>query len=90
MSIKITLHPNLYHLSNGQATVEVRGNTVGQCLDDLVRQFPGIKKMLFDKNGKLLNYVDIFVNEESCYPMELARPVKDGDELDIVLMIAGG
>ncbi|MBI2979332.1 MAG: MoaD/ThiS family protein [Chloroflexi bacterium] len=32
----------------------------------------------------------IYVNEESAFPEELARPVKDGDELHIVTMIAGG
>jgi hypothetical protein len=45
---------------------------------------------LFDKKGKLLSYVDIYVNLESSYPEELAKPVKAGDELSITLMIAGG
>jgi hypothetical protein len=38
----------------------------------------------------LLNYVDIYVNQDSSYPEELAKPVKDGDRLSIALMIAGG
>jgi len=38
----------------------------------------------------LLNYVDIYVNQESSYPEELAKPVKDGDELHITMIIAGG
>jgi molybdopterin converting factor small subunit len=45
--------------------------------------------MLFDKSGNLLNYVDIYVNGESSYPEELAKPVKDGDEIHITLIIAG-
>ena len=90
MSVTINLHPSLYQLTNGQAIVKVEGNTVGQCLDDLIRQFPQIKPWLFDKKGKLLNYIDIYVNQESSYPEELAKPVKDGDELHITMMIAGG
>ena len=90
MSVTINLHPNLYQLTNGQAIVKVKGNTVGQCLDDLIKQFPQIKQGLFGKDGKLLNYVDIYVNGESSYPEELAKPVKDGDELHITLIIAGG
>jgi len=90
MSVTINLHPNLYQLTDGQAIVKVNGNTVGQCLDDLVKQFPRIKSWLFDKKGKLLNYVDIYVNLESSYPEELAKPVKNGDELHITLIIAGG
>jgi len=38
----------------------------------------------------LLNYVEIYVNLESSYPEELAKPVRDGDELHTVLIIAGG
>jgi len=90
MSVRINIHPNLHQFTNDQAIVEVNGNTVGQCLDDLVKQFPEIRRGLFGKDGKLLNYVDIYVNQESSYPEELAKPVKDRDELHIILIIAGG
>jgi molybdopterin converting factor small subunit len=90
MSIKVNINPGLYQYTNNQRIAEVNGNTVGQCLNHLVKQFPGIEKGLFDKNGKLLNYVDIYVNGESAYPEELAKPVKDGDELHIVITVAGG
>ncbi len=90
MSVTINLHPTLHQFANGQVTVKVEGSTVGQCLDDLIRQFPQIKRWLFDKKGKLYNYVDIYVNQESSYPEELAKAVRDGDELNITLIIAGG
>ena len=90
MSITVNIHQALRHLINNQATAEVSGTTVGECLADLVRQFPGIKAKLFDKKGKLLHYVDIYVNLESSYPEELAKLVNDGDKLSITLMIAGG
>jgi len=90
MSIEVSIHQSLRHLTNGQAAVTVNGNTVGQCLINLVNQFPGIKPKIFDKKGKLLNYVDIYVNLESSYPEELAMSVKDGDRLYITLIIAGG
>ncbi|MBE9573653.1 MAG: MoaD/ThiS family protein [Proteobacteria bacterium] len=90
MSITVNIHQALRHLINNQAIAEVSGTTVGECLADLVRQFPGIETKLFNKKGKLLNYVDIYVNLESSYPEELAKPVMDGDKLSITLMIAGG
>ena len=90
MSIKLNIHPVLYHFTNDQDTIEVNGGTVGECLKQLVAQFPESKQGLFDKDGKLLSYVDIYVNGESAYPEELVKPVKDGDELHIVLTIAGG
>jgi len=90
VSVKINIHPFLSHLTNNQDTVEVHGNTVGQCLEQLIAQFPGTRQWLFDKDGKLHRLVDIYVSGESAYPEELAKPVKDGDELHIVVIIAGG
>ncbi len=90
MSVKIHLNPALYYSINSQEVVMVSGKTVGECLNHLVKQFPDIEKMLFAKNGKLLGYVGIYVNGEDAYPEELAKPVKDGDELDILYIIGGG
>ena len=90
VSIKINIHPILSHFTDNRDVVEVNGSTVGQCLEHLAAQFPQIKQGLFDKKGKLLNYVDIYVNGESAYPEELAKPIMDRDELHIVLIIAGG
>ena len=78
------------HLTNHKATVEVQGKNVGECIEDLIEQFPGIEPKLFEKRGELHNYVEIYVNTESSYPEELAKPVNDGDILSITLMIAGG
>jgi len=90
VGIKVNIHQNLRHLTNDLSTVEVSGNTVGECLDELINQYPGLRKYVFDKDDRLLNYVDVYVNLESSYPEELAKRVKEGDELDITLIIAGG
>ena len=90
MSVIVNIHETLRHLTKDQSKIEVHGATVGECLDELVMRFPRVKERLFNKKGTLLNYVDIYVNQESSYPEELAMKVKDGDELSIVLMVAGG
>jgi molybdopterin converting factor small subunit len=90
LSITVNIHQALRQITNNQSAVEVAGTTVGECLTELVQRFPDIKGKLFDKKGKLLNYIDIYVNAESSYPEELAKPVKDGDKLSITLMLAGG
>ena len=94
MSIKVKfptlLHSSLHSSSHGYETVEVTGHTVGECIDQLETKFPGIKQGLCDKKGQLKLYYDIYVNSESSYPEELAKPVKDGDELTIVVIVGGG
>ena len=90
MSIKINIHRTHRQFTNGLDIVEVDGNTVGACLDNLVRQFPGMGKVLYNKKGKLVNVVEIYVNLKSAYPNELAKQVSNGDSIHITLMIAGG
>jgi molybdopterin converting factor small subunit len=70
--------------------IDVRGSTVGECLNQVVKRFPTIKKQLFTPAGDLFNNVLISVNGESTYPEQLTKPVHDGDELKIVFMISGG
>ena len=90
MSIKVNIHKTHRQFTNGLDIVEVEGNTVGNCLDNLVRQFPGMAKALFDKKGKLLKVIEIYINSKSAYPDELAKQVKDGDNINITLLLAGG
>lgn len=90
MSVKLNLHRSLAHLADDQTVVEVDGNTVGQCLEQLAARFPRLKRRLFEKDGTLSRILEIYVNGESAYPDELATPVKDGDELHTVVLISGG
>ena len=88
MSIKI-VSPLLYQY-NTEQVAEVNGRTVGECLDDLTKQFPGIEKLFFDNNGNLHSYLSIYVNKENTYGDELTQPVKNGDEIHIIVLIEGG
>ncbi len=90
MSIRIEIPSYLKPLPIGTEVVEVNGSTVGECLNRLVKQFPEVEKTLFAKRDKLHSYVNIYVNGEDSYPEELAKPVKDGDELQILHIIGGG
>lgn len=71
-------------------TVYADGGTVGECLDDLVKQYPDIENLIFDKQQKLRREVYVFVNQESLHKVELNRPVKANDTLIVAVMITGG
>lgn len=90
MSIKVRLPPFFQQFTGGQKVVETKGDTVGECLQDLVLRFPEIKQRLYDKKGELAQFIEIYVNSESSYPEELAKTVKEGDELTIVVALSGG
>jgi len=90
MGVQIEVPPFLQHLTNAMKVAKVSGNTVGECLDDLVKQFPGTQKLLFDTNRKLFGHIDLFVNGVSTFPEELAKPVNDGDTISMLYLIDGG
>ena len=90
MSVSLQVPGFLRDVANDARLATVTGSTVGECLGDFVVQFPAAKERLFDKDGNLLRYIDIFVNGKSTFPEELARPVASGDELSLLFLIAGG
>ena len=89
VTARIFYHDLQEYVGN-RTSVEVSGHNVGECLDDLKRQFPGVDKLIFDKRGQFLKYVFVFINAESTKKVALAAPVKDGDEIIIAVLLAGG
>ena len=91
MGVKINIDRFFLGDSNTDNVTEVSGATIGECLHRLIRQFPSVRKeLLFDKRGKLLDYVCIFINGGDAFPEPMARPVKDGDKINIIPVIGGG
>jgi len=90
MSVKIHIHKTHRQYTDGLSVIETKGDTVGMCLWNLVEQFPDMKPELFNNGGKLTNKVEIYLNMESAYPDELTKPVKDGDDIHLTLLLAGG
>jgi molybdopterin converting factor small subunit len=90
MGVKISIPWFLQRASNGAKITEVQGCTVGDCLKRLTERFPLLEKELFDKQGKLSPYIDIYVDGQSIYSEGLTKPVKDGSELSILFIVGGG
>lgn len=90
MSVEIHLHPNFYALADENETVEVQGATVGACIDALVFRFPRLRKRIYDKDGQLQPFIEIYVNRRAACPDELKWPVDDGDRIHLIVTIAGG
>ena len=90
MAVSVNIHKTHRQFTNGLEVVAAQGKTVGECLADLTRQYPGMEKALFAKKDKLLNNVEIYLNHATAYPNELAKPVKDGDEIHLIVMLTGG
>ncbi len=90
MTVQLNLHKTHREFTDGREVVTVEGATVGACIEDLLQQYPGLRDKLFDKKKVLRNFIEIYLNSESAYPDELKRPTQDGDEIHIVILLAGG
>lgn len=90
MSIKVNIPHFLQGYTDNVKTTGVKGGTIGECLEALVRQLPRLKNELFDRDGNLRSYLTIWVNKEGTNSTELAVSLKEGDELDILPVIIGG
>ena len=91
MAIVVRIPTPLQKLTGDQAEIAAGGSTVAELIQDLERQYPGIKERLCDANGKLRRFVNVYVNEEDIrFLKQEATSLKDGDEVSIVPAIAGG
>ena len=91
MAITIRIPTPLQKLTKDQAEVAASGKTVDELIQDLERQFPGVKERLCDPSGRLRRFVNVYVNDEDIrFLKQEATSVKDGDEVSIIPAIAGG
>ena len=88
---KIVIPTALRQYAGNTAAVEVQGATAGEVLASLTTQFPDLKKHLYDANGKLRSFVNVFVNDDDIRSLQNENtPVKDTDDISIIPAIAGG
>jgi len=78
-------------LTGGTSEVTVDGSTVAEVLKALDAAHPGFAERLFDGNGALRRFVNVFLDEEDVRFLQgLETPVADNQTLSIVPAVAGG
>ena len=88
---KVLIPTPLRQYAGKQDSVELTGSTVGEVLSALTTQHPDLRKQLYNDEGKLRSFVNVYLNDEDIrYLQKDATPVKDTDTLSIVPSIAGG
>jgi len=91
MPAKIRIPTPLQHLTQNLGLVEAEGATVKEILSDLEERYPGFHERLYDENGALRRFVNIYVNDEDIRFLQGEdTPLSDGDEVSIIPAIAGG
>jgi len=74
-----------------QDVVQADGKTVGELLDNLTSQYADLRKHLYNEEGKLRSFVNVYLNDDDIrYLQREDTPVADGDTISIVPSVAGG
>jgi molybdopterin converting factor small subunit len=91
VSVRVNIfYPGLRDYLYNQDQIDVAGGTIGECLDDLIKKFPGAEKWLFNEQGQILENVFVYINAESARKADLSDPITEGDELIIAMLLIGG
>ncbi|QDT08440.1 ubiquitin-like small modifier protein 1 [Stieleria marina] len=84
--------PTVYRVYAGDnRSVEIEAGDVGKLLDALTQQYPDLKPHLFDNDGELLSFVNVFVNDDNIRDLDgNATELGERDEVFLVPAMAGG
>lgn len=91
MPVTVRVPGPLRRLTGGSAEVAVDGATVAAALTDLDHRYPGFHDRLYDAEGKLRQFINVYVNDSDIrFSQGLETPVGERDEVSIVPAVAGG
>ena len=91
MSVSVKIPTPLRKVTNGTSLANADGANVREIIDDLERQFPGMRDRLCDEDGSLRRFVNVFVGDEDIRFLQgLDTALEEGIEVSIVPAVAGG
>ncbi len=92
MSITIHVPTVLRRFTENREAVELSAETVRDALAQLVAHYPSLEKHLFDQDGRLRSFVNVYLGENDVRHLSRKHDtlLSDGDVLTIVPSIAGG
>ncbi len=90
MSIIVRIPGSLSEWFEGKDEALCQGNTIGECFDQLGNRYPGLRDRLISEKNQLSSIL-VFLNGENIRNLDgRATVVKDGDEIGIIPLAAGG
>ena len=90
MSVTVKIPSQLRAATDGEATTDVDGATVGEVLDALYERYHELRSRIAEDGG-LRRFVNVYVGGEDIRFLDgLDTPVADGDEVTILPAVAGG
>jgi MoaD family protein len=90
MAVTVKIPTQLRAATDGEASAEVEGATVGEVLDALYERYGDLRDRIAEDGG-LRRFVNVYVQGEDIRFLDgLDTTVSDGDEVTILPAVAGG
>ncbi|MCF2969631.1 MoaD/ThiS family protein [Synechococcus sp. Nb3U1] len=92
MATKILIPSPLRPYTDNQEAVEIDGSSVGEVMGNLIARYSDLKRHLYTEDGKLRNFVNVYLNDEDVRDLAQgdSTPVGEKATISIVPAIAGG
>ena len=77
--------------TNGQVEVTLSGSNVSEVMHQLVEKYPTLKPHLYNGDGQLRPFVNLFVGENNINDLQgLDTPLENNTRIILIPSIAGG
>jgi molybdopterin synthase sulfur carrier subunit len=91
MAVTVRIPSMMRPLTGDAGTVPVDATTVGEALNELIAVHPRVAARLFDEQGRLRRFVNVFVGDEDIrFHRGLDTPTTDGTTVSILPAVSGG
>src|SRR4051794_19739803 len=91
MAIEVRIPTILRSHTNGEKSVEGKGETLGELFYDLDNSYGGLRSRLVSVDGSLNRFVNVYLNDEDVrFLGGIETPVAEGDVVTILPAVAGG
>ncbi len=91
MAVTVRIPTPLRKITDGNDEVVAEGANISEVIEDLEKNYPGIKERICEESGELRRFVNLYLNDEDIrFKENLATALNDNDELSIIPAIAGG
>jgi sulfur-carrier protein len=91
MNIKVRVPLSFQRFTGNNSEFEAHGDSVEELLANITNQYHGIHEMLYDEKGRISSALSLFLNGKIIRLTEKRKKyLKEGDEILIMQLIAGG
>ena len=89
--VDVRVPPVLRKFTSGASAIHGEGRNVADLIDDLDRQYRGLKTEILTTDGSVHRFINMYRNGEDIrYLDRLNTPLENGDVVAILPAVAGG